>query len=112
MADKLGTITKRKRKLGNKKLKNIKMYEDIDEPVNEEEHKLRYKLEDLYNMLNVINWLFDAGILDDNGALDPEYDLEDTNEAIKDEFGTENFFTEETLKSMPKMLMDELRKFH
>jgi len=30
MQDKLGTVTKRKFKTGNRKLKNIKMYEEFD----------------------------------------------------------------------------------
>lgn len=87
------------------KLKNLRTYEDLAPGST-----VRDRVEEVFNLMNVMNWLFDAGLLDDNGKPDPEYNLAEVNDSIKDEFGiVDDFFSQEDFDAMPKMILDAIK---
>jgi hypothetical protein len=89
------------------KLKNLRTYEDL---APQSGSTAFIKLNTSSTLSRVMNWLFDAGLLDDNGKPDPEYNLAEVNDSIKDEFGiVDDFFSQEDFDAMPKMILDAIK---
>ena len=90
MENKLGKVNKRTFKTGAKKLKNIKMFEELGEELNEGKQQTAGDLvEQIWNDANFLYYLIDEGYIDKN--LKPVKGMTDQeiNKALKADFGSE-----------------------
>jgi hypothetical protein len=114
MENKLGAVKPAKFKVGKKKLKNIKMYEELGPDVSERSaahHSPAQAVEDIFHASNLINYLWDEGYIDDNLKPKGDVDLVDVNDALFDDFGEKQPLSAEEFNDLPGMLRKVMSKF-
>lgn len=118
MADNIGKLNKNKHFVGNKKLKNVKMYEEFEgAQVNENKRSFAQDLESNFYNLNILNALIDEGYCSEDGRLKEGVSLSDINDYLEKEHGARDFFDAgelsegEALEAWVLDTLDELHKF-
>lgn len=116
MADNIGKPNKNKYFVGNKKLKNVKMYEEFgnEAPVNEGESRFGQELESNFFNLNIMHMLMDEGYLAPDGRMKEGVTADDMNSFLTDQLGegTKDFFDgDDSVEAWVLDTLDELHKF-